>query len=50
MLRRQGLSEDLYRKETKKVSFYDFIKKDFMMILLKEQVLVCFPSISLTLR
>jgi hypothetical protein len=29
MLHRQGFSEDLCGKETKKVSFYDFIKTDF---------------------
>jgi hypothetical protein len=27
LLRRQGLTEDVFGKETKQISFYDFIKK-----------------------
>ena len=30
LLRRQGLTEDVYGKETKQISFYDFIKKDMV--------------------
>ncbi|XP_046639585.1 DNA topoisomerase 2-alpha-like [Daphnia pulicaria] len=30
LLRRQGLTEDVYGKETKPISFYDFIKKDMV--------------------
>jgi hypothetical protein len=40
----------IYIEKKQKNQFLWFIKKDFVMILLKEHVLVCFPSISLTLR
>jgi hypothetical protein len=30
LLPRQGLTEDVFGKETKQISFYDFIKKDMV--------------------